>query len=532
MASGKLSPRQKMINMMYLVLIALLALNISNEILKAFHLMEVSFNKANQALTDKNNAIMAGFKAAEEDGSKAARAKKWADKAREVQKISSDFFTEIEKYKSDIEKAAGGRIVSDNPNDKGKVLEMSKGDDMEGHKHYLGTDDAAPGKGEVLRKLIDDTRIKMLKVLEGVKDDKATISAFDKNTAFRVEDFKDENGAQKTWQRDVLGKSPVAGVMAMLTKVQNDCKSLETDILTKLAENIDATTVKFDKQAAMIIPESTNVMAGSSFKAKVALMAYNSTAAAEILVNGQKVSVVNGIGEYTQVASGVGSRKVEAKIQTIDPETGNPTYINAEPVEWTSFMPSATISADAMNVLYIGLDNPMSISVPGVTSANTTVTAGSGLTLSKTGDGKFNAKVDAGARETSISVSARMPDGTTKPMGKMPFRIKQVPKPEAMLGSLTSGSYPKEIIQGQSFLNAALSGFVYDGVKFTITKYRVLLLSKKDGLQESSGSGNNPAPIKAFAAKAKKGDIILVDGIYARGPAGERLLNPLTFTIQ
>jgi len=75
MASGKLSPRQKMINMMYLVLIALLALNISNEILKAFHLMEVSFSKASQALTDKNKVIMDAFKAAEDDPAKAARAK-------------------------------------------------------------------------------------------------------------------------------------------------------------------------------------------------------------------------------------------------------------------------------------------------------------------------------------------------------------------------------------------------------------------------------------------------------------------------
>ena len=201
MASGKLSPRQKMINMMYLVLIALLALNISNEILKAFHLMEVSFNKANESLTAKNKALMDAFQAAADDPAKAVRSKKWADKAKEVQKISDDFCKEIGKYKTDIETAAGGRKEAESPADKGKVLEMSKGDDMEGHKHYLGTDDAKPGKGDDLRKLIDNTRAKMLKVLEGVKDEKAVIAMFEKNTAFRVEDFKDENGTLKTWQR-------------------------------------------------------------------------------------------------------------------------------------------------------------------------------------------------------------------------------------------------------------------------------------------------------------------------------------------
>lgn len=533
MASGKLSPRQKMINMMYLVLIALLALNISNEILKAFHLMEVSFNKANQTLSDKNKALMDAFKAAEEDPAKAVRAKKWADKAREVQKISAEFCTEIDKYKKDIETAAGGRKEPESDADKGKLLEMSKGDDMEGHKHYLGTDDPGiKGKGDALRKLIDDTRAKMLKVLDGVKDDKATIASFDKNTAFRVEDFKDENGATKTWERDVLGHSPVAGVMAMLTKVQNDAKSLETDILSKLAENIDATVAKFDKTAALIIAESTNVMSGSQFKAKVALMAYNSTAATNILVNGVKVPVVDGIGEYTATASGVGAHKIEAKIETVDPNTGLPTFVSAQPVEWTSFQPSATIAADAMNVLYIGLDNPMSISVPGVTPGNTSVSAGAGISLRKLSDGKYVATVSAGQKESSISVSAKMPDGTSKRMGEQKFRIKTVPKPVAQLGTLVSGNYNRGEIGMQSYLYAYLDGFVFDGVKFTVTKYQVIFMPKRGYMEEASVSGNGTAAIKGFANKAKTGDMLVIQGIRATGPGGEKPLNPITYTFK
>jgi gliding motility-associated protein GldM len=531
MASGKLSPRQKMINMMYLVLIALLALNISNEILKAFHLMEVSFNKASSALTDKNKAIMDAFKAAEEDPSKGVRAKKWADKAREVQAISMAFCKDIDKYKTDIETAAGGRKEAE-PGETG-IREMSKGDDMEGHKHYLGTDDPGiKGKGDALRKLIDDTRAKMLKVLDGVKDDKAVKTLFEKNTAFRVEDFKDENGALKTWERDVLGHSPVAGVMAMLTKVQNDCKSLETDILTKLSENIDATVAKFDKTAALIIAESTNVMAGSQFKAKVALMAYNSTAATNILVNGAKVIAVDGIGEYTATASGVGSHKVEAKIETIDPATGLPTFVSAEPIEWTSFQPSATIAADAMNVLYIGLENPMSISVPGVTPGNTSVSAGAGISLVKKGDGKYVATVSAGQKESTISVSAKMPDGTSKRMGEQKFRIKTVPKPVAQLGTLISGAYNKGEISMQSFLYAYLDGFVFDGVKFTVTKYQVIFMPKRGYMEEASVSGNGTAAIKTFANKAKTGDMLVIQGIRATGPGGEKPLNPITYTFK
>lgn len=518
--------------MMYLVLIALLALNISNEILKAFHLMEVSFSKASSALSDKNKAIMDAFKAAEEDPSKGARAKKWADKAREVQAISAAFCKDIDKYKTDIEIAAGGRKEAE-PGQTG-IREMSKGDDMEGHKHYLGTDDPGiKGKGDALRKLIDDTRGKMLNVLNGVKDDKAVKNLFDKNTAFRVEDFKDENGSLKTWERDVLGHSPVAGVMAMLTKVQNDCKSLETDILSKLSENIDATVAKFDKTAALVIAESTNVMAGSQFKAKIALMAYNSTAANEIVVNGQSVKVVDGIGEFTATASGVGSHKVDAKIKTVNPETGEQDFwVSAEPIEWTSFQPSATIAADAMNVLYIGLENPMSISVPGVTPGNTSVSAGAGITLVKKGDGKYVATVSAGQKESTISVSAKMPDGTSKRMGEQKFRIKTVPKPVAQLGTLISGAYNKGEIGMQSFLYAYLDGFVFDGVKFTVTKYQVIFMPKRGYMEEQSVSGNGTAAIKTFANKAKTGDMLVIQGIRATGPGGEKPLNPITYTFK
>jgi gliding motility-associated protein GldM len=531
MASGKLSPRQKMINMMYLVLIALLALNISNEILKAFHLMEVSFVKANQSLTDKNKGIMAAFDAAMEKKDAAGeRARPWAEKAKKVQDISSKFCKDIDLYKAEIEKAAGGRKELD-PGQTG-LPEMSKGDDMEGHKHYLGTDETTKGKGDALRVIIDKARTDMIAVLKGVKNDKVTMDGFDKTTAFKVEDFKDENGSKKTWERDVLGHSPVAGVMAMLTKVQNDCKALETDILTKLAENIDAATIKFDKQMAVVISESTNVMSGSSFKAQVALAAYNSTAAQRILVNGSPIPVKDGLGEINIPASGVGSHKIEAKIESIDPVTGETVLISAPIVEWTSFQPSATISADAMNVLYIGLDNPMSISVPGVAPANTNP-VGNGINLKKLSDGKYIATVSAGSKEGTISVTAKMPDGTSKKMGEMKYRIRQVPKPEAMLGQLGSGSYPKaQVTAAAAFVYANLANFVFDGVKFTVTKYSVIFVPRRGNMEETSVAGNSAAAIKNFANKAKAGDIILIDRIRATGPGGERPLNPITITIQ
>lgn len=495
--------------------------------------MEVSFTNANKNLTAKNNQMMDAFKAAEEDASKAKRAKKWAEKARQVQKISAEFCKEIQKHKDAIEEAAGGRKEAEE-GAKGTLTEMSKGDDMEGHKHYLGTDEDKTGKAEEIRDLINNTSKKMIDVLKGIQDDKTYMANLSKTTAFKVQTgLKGENGENITWERDVLGKAPVAAVMAMLTQVQNDCKSLETDILSKLAENIDATVAKFDKTAALIIAESTNVMTGSQFKAKVALMAYNSSGASKILVNGQPVPVNAGIGEYTITANDVGTHKLEAKIETVNPETGEPMFISADPIEWTSFKSGATISAEAMNVLYVGLDNPMSISVPGVTPANTVVTTGPGIKLSKGANGKYTATVSAGTKETTITVSAKMPDGTTKRMGDpAKFRIKSVPKPVAQLGSLSSGTYPRGQIALQSTLYAYLENFVFEGVKFTVTKYRAIYVPKRGYMEERSVNGNSAAAIKGFAANAKPGDIIVIDGIRAVGPGGEKALNPITYTFK
>jgi gliding motility-associated protein GldM len=534
MASGKLSPRQKMINMMYLVLIALLALNVSKDILKAFHMFDMSFTNANRNVDDKNMLTMKGLEENMADDKKRTKTEPFYKKALEVQKISKDLNDYIAKIKTDITTQAGGRKE---PSDEEKKLgitnqqtELQMPDNMEKHANYFIP--KGGNNGIKLQNKINETREQLLKVVMDVKDGKEFVNSIQKTTQLRADDPKSDGLAKKTWVSSYLEHAPLAGVVTLLTKTQNDCKSLESEILTFLASRIEATTIKFNAQMALILPEGgTNIVQGGTLKAKVALAAYDNTTQADMVVNGNPIKVENGLGIISMGVNSIGSQKLTAKIKSVDVD-GNEVWLEAPPLEYTVYKPFATVSADAMNVLYIGLDNPMSISVPGVTASNTSVSPGPGLTLTKTGEGKYIAKVGAGARETSISVTATMPDGTKKNMGATPFRIKQVPKPEPQLGSLISGSYPKEVIQGQSFLNAALLGFVFDGVKFTVTKYRVLLVSKKDGVKEANGVGNNPAPIKNFASQARKGDIILVDGIYARGPSGDRLLNPLTFTIQ
>ncbi len=533
MASGKLSPRQKMINMMYLVLIALLALNVSKEILKAFYMFELSFNNANKNTDQKNADVIAAFQANMDDPMKKAKTEPWFILAKDAQKISKEYTEYIEKVKTEIVTKAGGR---NEPKD-GQVglTELQQPDNLEKHANYFVVDEGGR-RGKEVQEKMNSTRKKLIALLDKsatTKEGKLLQASLEKATQLRADDPKEGGASKHTWVSLNLEHSPLAGVVTFLTKSQNDCKSLEADVLNVLASNIDKKTLKFDKQMAVVISESTNVMSGSSFKAKVALAAYNSTAAQTILVNGSPVKVVDGLGEINIPASGVGSHTIVAKIQTLDPNTGETIYVEAPPVEYTTFQPSATISADAMNVLYIGLDNPMSISVPGVAPSATTVNPGPGLNLKKVSDGKYIATVAAGSRETSISVSAKMPDGTSKKMGDMKYRIKQVPRPVAQVGTLPAGSYAKGEIALQNTLYAYLENFVFEGVKYTVTKYRVIYMPKRGMMEEAPGVGNTTGPIRNFANKAKSGDLIVIDGIRANGPGVvDKPLNSIIYTIK
>ena len=130
-------------------------------------------------------------------------------------------------------------------------------------------------------------------------------------------------------------------------------------------------------------------------------------------------------------------------------------------------------------------------------------------------------------------MSAKMPDGTTKKMGEQKFRIKQVPKPVAQLGTLVSGNYNKGEIGSQNTLYAYLDGFVFDGVKFTVTKYEVIFMPKRGYMEVAPVSGNGTAAIKGFAARAKTGDMLVIQGIRANGPGVvDKPLNPITYTFK
>lgn len=517
MSSKNLTPRQKMINMMYLVLIAMLALNVSREILKSFHLFELSFNKANSNLDDRNSETINTFKIMMANDKTKARTEKWYNLALEAQKYSKELHDYIELTKKEIIEKGGGRIEQEK-NQSG-LTELAQPDNMEKHAYYFMKE--GMGKGVELQNKINSTRKKLIELLKEARGGEGIMKSLNKNSQLKAEDPTGNQLVKKTWSEEYLEQAPLAGVVTMLTKIQNDCKILETDVLTTLNENINIETVINDRQVAMIIPESKYVMSGTDFTAKIALATFDSRSEKQMFVNGVPIKVNNGIGEYRVPAKGNTTNKINAKIESIDPKTGNTVFIDAVPVDWSSFIPSATISAEAMNVLFIGLDNPLSISVPGVTPANTIVTASNGIKLTNSGNGKYSVNPAIGSSNaTTITVSAKMDDGTIKKMGEMVYRIKKVPQPKLKLGSLISGNYSATSLKAQQYITAYLEDFYFANVRYTVVEYTAInFTAKKDILSEKQNDNKTNAIAKVLA-NAKKGDRLFIDYIKVQGPSG------------
>lgn len=544
MSSGKMSGRQKMINMMYLVLIALLALNVSKEIIKAFNLMENSLNTSTANLVAKNDMALKAIQAeADKPDAKAA-----AKLVEDAKKIADDFVNQINNVKADLEASTEGR--KQDPESmlvKGGLAELTMGDNMEVHSNYFLLEKGSvrldgksfafnPGggkmRGDAVKDLINKTRLQLLGVLDaasknqylGGRDDqgytKKLLLQFrdelSKKTSLIAEDSKDKEG-HGGWVNMYLEHSPLAGVFALLSKYQNDARALESEITTKLAESVNASKIKFDKTMAVISTPSSAVLQGQTYEADLILAAYDSKSDLKITVGGAAVEVVDGVGKYKTTGSSAGEH--EYTVQIAVPKPGGGFEMKEAKGKYTVFPPIAAISADELNVFYVGLDNPISVAVAGIDDRNVVVTC-NGANLVKTGAGKYKALIPVRkGNEAMISVSAKVGDRNVS-MGSKKFRIRNVPKPVFRAGSL---AFDKPVslaaLKVQGAAVALMDGFVYDGVKFTIQSFKFIAVTRT-GPKQVPVTGASLANIKGILNTMKAGEFVMFTEIRAVGPGG------------
>ncbi|KAA2244701.1 gliding motility protein GldM [Chitinophaga agrisoli] len=492
-------PRQKMINFMYLVLTAMLALNVSAEILNAFNIVNDSINTSNRSITSKNDLSYGQFE--EQMKTDPTRVAPIKAKAQEVKKISSDMFQYIDGLKELIIAESGGKdehgeIKSkDNLDAPTRVMENKK-------------------KGMEMEAKLKELRDKFLSYVTPGKR-----AEFEKTLPLRVEIGKATNGhgeVAKTWTTYHFNMVPTIAAVTILGKFQNDVKNSESLVLDDLLKQIDANRIQFDHVRPFISLNSKNLMEGQTLTAQIAVGAYSTTVNPTIVVNGQTITAKDGLGTFTLPVAGIGEKTIAG---TISMPKGN-GEIETIPFSETYNVGASTtsISADKMNVLYIGLQNPISISAAGVPaeSVNASINVGS---IRKQGAGNYMVTV-ANPGRAIINVIANV-DGKTKSLGSKEFRVKMIPDPVLKVGVNKSGTMKAADFKVQGGLRADLENFEFEGVKYDVVSYRVGIEARgKDYVEGEANSAYFPNNVVGAVRSLRAGDQVYFDNVKVKGPDG------------
>ena len=529
---SQLSPRQRMINMMYLVLTALLALNVSKEIINAFVTVNESLVISRDNIDSKNKITYMAFdRAKENDEKKYGQA--WTN-VQEIRKNSHDLISFIENLKTDMVMQVDGI-------DKGEPVpelrQMGKKDDYDIPTYVMCGDknDGVGFKATELKKKMTDFKATTLKFI--APEAKADIQArLDKGLDTQDPDPKIVEDGKRTWEMHKFYHNPVVATVALLTKFQGDVKNAESQVIDHILASIDANIVKFDVLASRVIAESNYIFIGQEYKADVFLSASSSTLAPEVFVGAKYDSAsktmsggaanplpvdAGGIAKFVSRPGSEGEQKWGGVIRVKKPDNTYDHYNFTS--SYIAAKPAGVVSADKMNVLYIGVDNPMSISVPGVAHVNVKTSVSGGVTLkpdAKLGGGKWIATATTQG-EAIFTVNAQF-GGKMQTMGTAKYRVKRLPSPVAMIAGSKGGSISKSVLAAQSAIIPVMENFDFELFP-RITGFRMSLFKKgADPIEIDATDNRFTAKMQDEIRKAKVGDKVYFEYIKGFMPDGSK----------
>ncbi len=485
MAGGKLSPRQKMINLMYLVFIAMMALNMSKEVLSAFGLMNERITDSNASATVRNQAFMQGLAAKVEE--QPAKYQPIKAKADQIDKFSNEFNTYLEGLKTGMLKSV---------KDPTKYEEMDRVDYLD-EKLFIG--DKMSKEGQEFLDKMKAYREGVIQVLgDGNQDIQADIVK-----KFSTNDVKTSEGITKGWLNYHFEGFPMVASLTKLTQMQADVKTIESEVLSSMLAGEQVKQLSMRNYEAIVIPEKTAFFSGENFKGKVVLGRFdNSLNFENVVINGNKLQNIQGGQVVLDFPAGaVGEREIKGTLQF---KEGN-EIVDIPIVSKYAVVPkpnSATISADKMNVVYRGVPNPMTISFAGVSDNNVDASA-PGL-VKGSGSGKYTMNPGAG-KEVTINVTGTLPDGS-KVSDRSTFRIKDIPKPAGTIaGQPDNVSLPKANVEIAT-VDAKLFDFDFD-LDISVTSFKI----KVPGQPTVTVNGNKMNDqAKNALRKASRGDAVQI----------------------
>lgn len=533
MAGGKETPRQKMIGMMYLVLTALLAMNVSKDILDAFVIINDGIEVTNKNFMQKNEFTYNLFEKAKANDPD--KVKKFYDKAFRAKGLADALYYHIEDLKKHlVAKTAGFESADAVPADSlFNLKNVDAKDNYDIPTHILiGSDPSTPKDGEntakELRGMIDEFKNDLLFLF----DDEAERENL--QLGLNTEDFGKVNGTFESWETGNFDHIPLAAVVTALSKIQSDVRNAEADIIKALYRNISADDFKFDTLAAKVIPRSTYVIQGDSFVADVFVAAFSTTQdprmrlATEFDPETEKpvyesfdeldstnISIKNGMARYAIPASSEGLKEWGGVIQIKAPDGTWASY-SVPKQTYTVAKPALVVSPTAMNVFYRGLDNPVEVSVPGVPTEKLEISMSN---ASKSGS-NGNYKVRPGNGQTCmVSVSAEI-NGKKQNFGKKEFRVKNVPDPKPYFGGKSgSDNIPRKDLYAAAGVIAKMENFEFD-LRFDIVSYQVSATIRGNVVEQACRGPQLSSNAKKIIKELKSGQKLYIEKIKAKGPDG------------
>ena len=404
----KVSPRQKMINLMYVLLMAMLALNVSSDVLNGFTLVDESLSKSSENTSRQNDALYNAFETHMEQNPEKVR--EWYERACEVREMSDTIYNLAERLKVRIAKKADG--------EEGDVKNLKNREDLEAATQVMLN--PVDGEGNILYDAITEYRTNMLEMTNDSVLKEIIKTSLSTDVPHR------DISLLKNWQEYHFENMPAIAAITLLTKIQNDVHYVEGEVLHSLANNIDMGDVRVNQIQALVIPTSKNVVRGGEFSAQIILAAVDSTQRPQIFIDDKQLESEN--GEYTLQCNKTGDYILNGYMLVND-GGGMQTRYNFSQ-EYTVVEPTATVSASLMNVLYAGFSNPVSISVPGVAAnrISASIVNGNG-TIKSDGKGSFIVTPTKVGEDIKIGVTARNEEGKSRSMGEYAFRVRQLPDP-------------------------------------------------------------------------------------------------------
>ena len=504
MAGGKLTPRQKMINLMYLVFIAMLAMNMSKEVLSAFGLMNEKFESANTSSEQSNASLLMSLdqKAAEAKGEFAIA----AVTAHKVETASKEFYAYIGSLKGDVLKG----FESDKETGKLPYESMDKGDNIDN----WFTGEGYTAKGNDIIAHIEAYKTAMKAALADKKY-AAIVAEIEKK--FDVSDVKNKEGLKDKYLAYHFKGFPAVASLAKLSAWQNDVQKAESDVYSAALGKAAVAAASYSNYQAIVVLDKNAYFQGEKVTGKVVLGRYDeNTKPTSFQGPGQ---IVNGQAVISLTAGGVGEQDINGQFTFLEDGKNIPlkfkgTYVVVPKPN------SATISADKMNVVYRGVVNPISVSFAGV-DANKIVASAPGL-ASAGKPGKYNMSPGSGT-ETTISVTGTLPNGD-KVTDKKSFRIKGIPGPTGTIrGEMGVVKGPKSNLEIAT-IGAKLLDFDFE-VGLDVVGFNL----KIAGQPTVVVNGNRlNAQCKSVLSKAGRGDQVTISEIKTKLVGAGSYLLPRT----